>query len=140
MKMKFSDNQQVSSKKYDLYNRGMLGQSNSNWQTTSNFHQRQLTSTSPLSQAKSTFIGQATAPQSKNISPLKFFAPVQIIAPTVYVNSNGNDTSSNIVFKLSELHETSPKLIRGPHHSPFTAKTQPGNSENINMTQNPLIK
>jgi hypothetical protein len=77
-----------------------MGQSN-NWQTSSNFHQRQLTSVSPLTQSKSAFTG---LPQSKNTSPLKFFAPVQIIAPTVYVNSNGNDNNSNIVLKLSELH------------------------------------
>ncbi len=57
-------------------------------------------STSPLNQAKSTFIGQPPS-QTKNISPLKFFAPVQIIAPTVYLNSNGSDSNNNIVFKLS---------------------------------------
>jgi hypothetical protein len=54
-----------------------------------------------LNQSKSTFLG---SPQTTNTSPLKFFAPVQIIAPTVYVNSNGNESSSNIVLKISELH------------------------------------
>jgi hypothetical protein len=99
--MKASDNQPTSSKKFELYNtsnRGGMGQSNSNWQTSSNFHQRHPTSTSPLNQTKSTFINQ---PQPKNTSPLKFFAPVQIIAPTVYLNSNGNEANNNIVLKLS---------------------------------------
>lgn len=101
--MKLSDNPQISTKKIELPGRGMAGNSNSNWQTSSNFHQRNVISTSPINQAKSTFIGQPS-PQSKNISPLKFFAPVQIIAPTVYLNSNGNENNNNIVFKLSELH------------------------------------
>ena len=101
MKMKVSDNQPASTKKYELYNmsnRGAMGHSNINWQITSNFHQRHLTGTSPLNQSKSTFIG---SPQNKNTSPLKFLAPVQIIAPTVYVNSNGNESNSNIVLKIS---------------------------------------
>lgn len=75
----------------------VLGQS-SNWQTSSNFHQRQPTNASLLSQAKSAFLQQSSQP--KNISPLKFFAPVQIIAPTVYVSSSGNDANNNIVFKV----------------------------------------
>lgn len=99
--MKASDNPQITSKKIELPGRGGgVGHSNSNWQTTSNFHQRNLTNASPINQAKSTFIGQPS-PQAKNISPLKFFAPVQIIAPTVYLNSNGSDSNNNIVFKLS---------------------------------------
>jgi hypothetical protein len=75
-----------------------MGQSSNNWQTSSNFHQRHPTSASPLNQTKSTFLPQ---PPQKNTSPLKFFAPVQIIAPTVYLNSNGAESNNNIVLKLS---------------------------------------
>jgi hypothetical protein len=45
------------------------------------------------------------------MSPLNFFAPVQIFAPTVYVNSNdgrsnsNNDgrSNSNIVLKMNDM-------------------------------------
>lgn len=127
--MKFSDNQQASGKKFEMPGR-QLGQS-SNWQTSSNFHQRQPTNASMLAQAKSAFLQQGSQP--KSISPLKFFAPVQIIAPTVYVSSNGNDASNNIVFKVPDLQDQSPKRLRAPPVSPFSSKTESGGS-------NPLIK
>ena len=46
-----------------------------------------------------------------SMSPLNFFAPVQIFAPTVYVNSNdgrsnsNNDgrSNSNIVLKMNDM-------------------------------------
>jgi hypothetical protein len=103
--MKLSDNQQVSNKKFDLcsgLNRSPVTNGSPTWQTTSNFHTRQLTSPG-LGQAKTSQLNQQI-PQSKNVSPLKFFAPVQIIAPTVYLNSNGGENNSNIVFKLAEVH------------------------------------
>ena len=33
--------------------------------------------------------------------PYKFYAPVQIIAPTVYFNSPKNNTSNNMVLKVN---------------------------------------
>ena len=92
----------------------VLGQS-SNWQTSSNFHQRQPTNASLLSQAKSAFLQQSSQP--KNISPLKFFAPVQIIAPTVYVNSSGNDANNNTLYDFLE---------------PDGTKTSDGNNNSVN--------
>ncbi len=88
--MKLSDNQQATNKKFDLcsgISRSPAAHGTPAWQTTSNFHTRQLTSPG-LGQAKTSQVN-TPLPQSKNSSPLKFFAPVQIIAPTVYLNSNG---------------------------------------------------
>lgn len=38
---------------------------------------------------------------SKN-SPIKFFAPVNIIAPTVYMNSNNDSNNNKVVFMLQK--------------------------------------
>lgn len=120
--MKLSDNQQVTNKKFDLCSGLSRSPAHGTpvWQTTSNFHSRQMTSPG-LGPAKTSQVNQLQ-PQSKNVSPLKFFAPVQIIAPTVYLNSNGGENNNNIVFKLAEVHENGPKLIRGQLNPPTSPK------------------
>jgi hypothetical protein len=57
-----------------------------------------------VNHAKSSHFEEQGHEDMKSISPLKFYAPVQIIAPTVYLNSN-NQNNNKIIFKLNDLNE-----------------------------------
>ena len=56
---------------------------------------------SQIAELNSRQISNTNTPTSST-SPFKFFAPVQIIAPTVYLHSNTSNANNNIVFKLDD--------------------------------------
>jgi len=70
------------------------------WQTNSNFIQK-VPEYLQVNKIKSSQMSNPNTALSST-SPLRFFAPVQIIAPAVYLNSNTSN-SNNIVFKLDDL-------------------------------------
>jgi hypothetical protein len=47
-----------------------------------------------------------TNTRQASTSPLKFYAPVQIVAPTVYVNSNSKNPNNLMI----QLHDENGKL------------------------------
>ena len=71
-------------------------------QTNSNFIQK-VPEYAMISQVKTSQMSTPNVGGGTSASPLKFFAPVQIIAPTVYVNSNNTASNNNIVFKLNNI-------------------------------------
>ena len=64
------------------------------WQTTSNFHQR-VPNYIELNKNKQNFMSNTNMKSPQN-EPYKFYAPVQIIAPTVYFNSPKNNIKNPI--------------------------------------------
>ena len=74
-----------------------------NWQTTSNFHHR-VPNYMQLNKGNNNFMSNPTMNANKS-EPYKFYAPVQIIAPTVYFNSPKNNNSNNMVLKVNEFRD-----------------------------------
>jgi len=73
-------------------------------QKTSGFYQKSP-EYSQLGKNNNNFLSTKNSPSSSiNQQPYKFYAPVQIIAPTVYLNSSKNN-NNNIVVKVSDYKE-----------------------------------
>lgn len=94
-------NQTLKNKTQDRPAPGTAG-----WQTSSNFHHRVPTympknvnngTSNPTSNLQTTRNG--------NAEPYKFYAPVQIIAPTVYFNSPKHASNNNVVVKVNDYNE-----------------------------------
>jgi hypothetical protein len=73
-------------------------------QKTSGFYQKAPEYSQLNSNKSNHFISNQNSPSNSNSQPYKFYAPVQIIAPTVYVNSSKNN-NNNITLKVSDYKE-----------------------------------
>ena len=73
------------------------------WHSPSNG--RQITNENQLNRMKSGYIPKQPSPTNKQ-EPYKFYAPVQIIAPTVYFSSNQSN-ANKMILKVNEYDEGS---------------------------------
>lgn len=118
-----------------------LGQPGTSWQTTSNFHQRATYYTQPgTTNNISNYYGEAHPTENYN-THMKFFAPVQIISPAVYLDSTNQQIRSptmnisNQVPKRKENPEVhrSQNIFQRPldHKNERKESVQSNKSENV---------
>lgn len=63
--------------------------------------------------------GQFSKETEKTNSPFRFFAPVQIIAPTVYVHST-NRSKGQVIFNVNKNHPQLGRVDNQPMSAPGT--------------------
>ena len=87
------------------------------WQTASNFCRKSITNPQSNKNGNSIFYDHNNSSEMQSKSPLKFYAPVQIIAPTVYVTNNQGENGSRIFFQMNNQ-------MPGKQNSPEVRKSQ----------------
>lgn len=75
------------------------------WQINSNFGKKSSTNPQVNKNGNSTFSEHNNPPEMPSRSPLKFYAPVQIIAPTIYFTANQSE-HNRMLFQMNNQMPT----------------------------------